>query len=400
MKHLRSSLGYCLFATSILVPTGVLAKVYADLDASVGGTADTDPFLQGGSSTSAAAVSATLRPVVRIEDERLNLRLGGLAGVDHYFEKYGTEETYAANLDADYRLSPVTSARLYGSLLSTRNQLRRPRFDSLGNPPSANPDLSLDPTQVGRSQRFLNTSFGAGIDSRISATDTISVDGYYQSSDTKGSGTDYSSLSASGGYSKKFDERTTGSASVTYTDIDFAGGRVADGQIINGMLEAERSVSSSGTLTLGLGASRTERWISPDEKKTVTHLSARASYCNRLELSTLCLTAERAARPTSFDGITTVTTVDLAYNRRLGKDDTFTVIGQYGRSNSNSDTINGPGFRSEIAGGSVNFEHKINPATAFSITARGERRFDSPQQDGATNVGISAGLSVHFGARR
>lgn len=405
----------------------VFAQAEAAVDVSVQGTAASSPSLGGTGGDGAVSVGLQIDPSIYYQDgDVTTAAVRGTLSVEQYSGSLGTAASMSLAGNVQHRLSDTTLVGVNASLSSTRSAvrdfLRRPAVASDvlqgfdpdlldGYGPQAGiapgPTQGLEPQLVdpqfpdvieeGLGGRTTSSRFGGSVSHKVSPLDSLSLTAsvrFSESEDTRAA--DYRAEDFSAFYTRKL----SGRASV---DVGLSGGQVnydesqgqarGDGSFVTPTVALSFRVSEAITSSMALGASITRVKDLQGQSVTHTGLAGRFELCRLQYRETLCANASRSVQPTSFAGLTTVTSAGLTYGRALGLKQRMSLAAAYTRRNANLI----PG------GGVLDDTQSLFVATARYTRKIGERldAFVSPSY-----AHISGGLSggrqnyqVSFGIR-
>lgn len=337
-----------------------LAETRAGVNISASGKVATNPFQQVDGET-AFAGSATIAPWLQIIGDQSSINLNGNVTVDEWTQDYGTDTSAAVRLDAQKQLSPYFSISGGGGYSTTRSGIqqallsRNTPADELLPPTTPLPDVTFGGVQT-RTESF-NARLGLGWKPGPRSNVDLTVAGYGSRFDSL-DGADYNNLSANLGYSHKLTDRTSITANVGFSKSDYLDTRAGDGNIITPQVGVDWMIGSTWTLGASAGASFAKTHRADGSHDNFTSFSGNVRLCNTGERAVLCVNAAQAAQPTALGGISTVLSVGVSYDRRLGERDNLILTARYSSSDHDSD-VTSEGTQ-EFYGASATLNHEFS----------------------------------------
>ncbi|TCJ34967.1 hypothetical protein [Parafrankia sp. BMG5.11] len=420
-------------ATVLAIPLAapVHAQVRGVVDVSVQGTVASNSSLENSRGGGAFAFGLQVDPSVFYEDgEVTTAALRGTVAVDQYDADNGTVGSLGLTAGMRHKISERTSIRGSASARSTRSGVR----DFLRNPVLAsdvlqnlNPDLlpelggqadinpggltSFDPDLLdefdfdladlgrGRTNTF---QVGASVDHAISSSDSVSFGGSVRlnsSGDPRGS--DYRSDSVSVAYRRALSTRTSFNVGISGGRADYEDGGEGPGPgdaiFVTPAVGISHRLSETLTASASVGASITsvERHDGASEKDV--GLAGNLGLCQLQYRASLCATASRGVQPTSFGGVTSVTSAGLAYSRLLGLRDRVSASARYSRrDDSLVENQSDFGGAQSVFAASASYNRSIGQRLYAFVTPGFSRTSGSLTGD-RDNYQISVGIRYRFG---
>lgn len=352
-----------LLAPALATPAA--AQVRAAADVSVQGTAASGVSLADRSGDGALSAAIQVDPSVYYRDGEVTTAvLRGSASVEQYTGDLGTAVSVGVNGNVQHRLGRTTMVGLSASLSSTRSAVRDflrrpvPAADVLkgldptllqGQGPDAGvsagtPDI-LDPNpfdpslpdflEAGLGGRTTSTRLGGTLDQQLTARDALSLAGSVRWNNATDLGaSDYRSEEVSAFYGRELSPRATLRAGATAGWVNYdgsTGGGSGDGSYVTPTLALSLKLSEATTASAALGATLTRVEGPLGARTTHTGLAGRFEVCTLQYRGTLCANASRNVQPTSFAGLTTVTSAGLSYGRAFGLEQRVSLAAAYTR---------------------------------------------------------------------
>tara|TARA_R110000765_G_scaffold199851_1_gene305414 strand:- start:508 stop:1746 length:1239 start_codon:yes stop_codon:yes gene_type:complete len=373
------------------------------LDVSLGGTADSNPFLLT-NGESAASATVKVEPKVVWENESSSAIIESSFRLSQYTNQYGRDEAVRIGAQARTQLDERTSISTRAGFQSSRSTLQDSFFLSSSDPfdPGFIPEVPLtDVTVAGRRVRVNTFDASAGIDHVLSPSNSISfsaVTSYSKFSD--GVGSDYRTGYGNLQYSHRLSERTSVSASVNAGVADYIGRSAGDATIVSPQFGVQHQLSERISLNASAGVSYASIDDGLGDRNGSTYASGRFSLCDRGVRSSFCGSLSRSAEPTALGGISAVTSAALNYDLKLSLKDRFSISGRYGRTDRSSDplfsTVQG---KSEIYGAQIVYTRYISDRVSFDIMPSLTKIYE-PLADRDPNYSIMASVKIRLGKLR
>ena len=373
------------------------------LDVSLGGTADSNPFLLT-NGESAASATVKVEPKVVWENESSSAIIESSFRLSQYTNQYGRDEAVRIGAQARTQLDERTSISTRAGFQSSRSTLQDSFFLSSSDPfdPGFIPEVPLtDVTVAGRRVRVNTFDASAGIDHVLSPSNSISfsaVTSYSKFSD--GVGSDYRTGYGNLQYSHRLSERTSVSASVNAGVADYIGRSAGDATIVSPQFGVQHQLSERISLNASAGVSYASIDDGLGDRNGSTYASGRFSLCDRGVRSSFCGSLSRSAEPTALGGISAVTSAALNYDLKLSLKDRFSISGRYGRTDRSSDPLFSTGQgKSEIYGAQIVYTRYISDRVSFDIMPSLTKIYE-PLADRDPNYSIMASVKIRLGKLR
>jgi hypothetical protein len=373
------------------------------VDVSVNGGADSNPFLEPGGD---AALSATLlvEPRVYWEDETTSVVVDSSLRMTQYLQRYGNDIGGRIGVLARKQLSTRTSLSASAGFLTSRSTLQNFFLGSLNAPlnPSQFPEVTFtDVTVAGRRNRVQTLDASLGLDHIISEEETISFVGSTSYSRFSVSDqSDYRTGSLGARYRRQLSERTSVSAGVTGTIVDYVGVNNGDARIISPQLGIENKINERVSWTASLGVSLVATDNEIDEARNKTYLNGALSICDKGVTSSFCGSVSRSAEPTSLGGVRAVTNLAVIFDKQLSRNERLILSGRYGQTSQSSTPLILPELRnSQLYGVSGTYSKDLSERLAFVVTPSFTKVVERRFRDEA-NYAIRVGIRLRLGKLR
>jgi len=388
-------------ASVCLSPCVASAQSRASVDVSAGATAASNPYLLDGPNTSAAGVNLTIRPSLTVETGTSSVTFGGDLSLEEFFDKYGLDDSVQLDASGEHRIDEKTTLSTNVGFRSSKSAARRFYLSApTGIVDGAEvPDASLlDPTLanlIGRSSRLsVNGSLKHLLDPRSFLVATAGI-GLTRVNSV--SGRDYRDSNFGLEYTRTLSETTSAVVTVNGGYADYLGQRAGDGLFFTSLVGVDHQFSQAIHFSAQIGASIAAIESPTGTRDTTVAWAGNLNLCNADGRGSVCLTGARATQPTSFGGLTTVSSIGLNYARTLGPRDTASVSATYARtSQARLPFLTGLSRRTELASVSGTFRHKLTERIAAFVTPS-LALVDDGQSGRRENYQLLLGVSYIFG---
>lgn len=297
-------------------------QTYADITAGVGYS--TNPILRFDQDKSSAFGRLSAFLMHSWIGERGRTSLSGYVENNSYLREYGSRQIFSTNADTLYRLNETTN--LFGSLGFSGDlsgQLSN-RFTGVPNAPEV-PDPTIPPTTVvdpdlfsfaGRQYRL---SGQAGVSTKVSERSDVTFSGGAERVwFTNDFVDDYTTLFASGGYNRRFTERTTGGVRLNLNRTEYDGSQ-ARSTIINPELTIRTQLSPSIDATGAVGVTFARQRNDVGDSNSSTNLSLSGALCRNSETERLCGRVNRYATNSAAGSLVTNSSLGVDWFKRLDR---------------------------------------------------------------------------------
>lgn len=397
-------------ATSVMMLTcgicGAAAAQEVSVDVSAGASVSTNPFLYADSKTVGAG-TLDVRPMVVWENESGRTALDGNLRLVQYSSRYGNDFSGRVGVTSNQRLNERTTLRMASYYQTSRSVVQDGFFFPIEAPldPGSMPDPTIPPIDTSiaglrtrRQHASASVDISHAIDERSSVDAGLSLDGAFVDRNV---GFDYQDLSGHVGYQRQLSERTAVTASVSAGRVNYLGRKIGDSRIISPQIGLRQQINSRVSLIAGAGISNVRMDVEGGRKVSRTSFSGNIGLCDQGLNRTMCLSAERSARPTALGGVSNVTAVAVTYNAQLSEKDHLAFSGRYGRTDQGV----AAGFPlqtrvSDIVGASATYSRKMSDRVSLNVTPAYTKIYGDTQGRRDANYSLMVGVTVRFGKLR
>ena len=384
-------------------------QVEKRVDISVGASASTDPFLEGdrdGSDSAAGSIFLQVDPSITISDEVTVATVGGTLRYGYYPGRIGSDETVRLNGAVSRRIDERLNVSANVSVQTSRSAAQDVLFSepSVLGPENSFPEPTIiDLTVAGLRTRSYGVNGGIMGAYALSPTDSVSLGVTSRARFYDGDvGQDFVLNSATAQYGRAVSETLNVSAALDVGMASYLDRALGDAIIVTPTVGARYRLNETASLDGRIGVSVARIDLGPEGKDTRYYLAANASYCDRLLEGSVCLSAQRNARPTGFAGISAVTAVSAGYSRPLSDTESLAASVRYSRNDRSIDTGFGGELddnTTELFGASGTYRRQIGERLSAFVTPNFSQIFDGPAGR-HTNISVLAGVTVTIGDLR
>jgi hypothetical protein len=265
--------------------------------------------------------------------------------------------------------------------------------------------LEPDLIETGGQGRFNSFQVGTSVDHTISHRDSFSLGGsvtFASSEDARAS--DYRSDRIVASYNRSLSGRTSLNAGVIggradYDEEDNVGGLAAgDGTFMTPTLGMSHRLTEALTASISVGASFSSVEGPDGQKIKKVSPAGSVSLCQRQSRGRLCLTGSQSAEPTTFGGITTVSSGQVFYSRVIGLTDSLHASARYSRRGSNLlQAEEGTDTSYSVFAVLAGYNRKIAERLYAFVTPSYARTHRKALNEPHENYQISLGVRYRFG---
>lgn len=396
-RSLRSATALCaiLCATALAAPA--MAGTRAGVDVALSGKVSTNPFNGSNPGSAVVAISPSISPFLTYQDPDTVAELRGSVMMDQYTRVYGrnTNGDVQANIQqqVSHAFALRAGADYFNSNVGLHDLLlaRTTAADAVIPIGTPLPDVSI----AGLRTHMTTISGNLGADIKLSqrASMNVNFSGALSRSDAS-TISDFVNESAYVGLSRRISPRTSATASIQFSNIDYFKTDRGDGTIISPQLGITRQISQRISLGLNIGATIANSNALNGTKNNFTVLSGSLRLCDEIDHGAICLNAARTAQPTALGGIAASTDIALNVDRRFGRDNTISLTARYSRVEQANERL---GFKQDFVGMMVTYNRQISNRVSAFITPSYSKSFDNvAPRDG--NFEVRAGIRARFGA--
>ena len=402
LTHARSAsiagaVAACLF------PLVASAQVRTNVDVSAGATAASNPFLIEGSGTSAVGMNLTVEPSLVVESAATSVKFSGNLSLEKFF-KYRLDDSILLDASGEHRIDERTTLTAGVDFSSSNSAARRylggavPSNVAAGELPD---NVVLDPTLANLTGRTDRVEVNASVKRLLDPESSLVVNaGIGLTTVSSASGKDYRDTNLAAEYTRTLNETTSALITVEGGYADYLGQRAGDGLFITSLVGVDHRFSQAIHLSAQLGASVAVIESPAGDRKSTVVWAGKLDVCDQSGRGSACLTGTRSTRPTSFGGLTTVSSLGFSYAYSFGINDSVSLAAYYARtSGANSSFVNGLGGNSESVNVSGTYRRKVGERLAAFVTPS----FASVKDDlmgRRENYQALVGISYSFGKRQ
>jgi len=387
--------------------------VKTSMVASIGGSAETNPYNEPNPGGAAIAATAELRPTISVRDELTSVDINGSLQFRQFLKKYGLEDNYAINAGIVRRQSEWLTLR--GSSYFTYNKggfsgFGRPGLSATGpiiitpDPtlptPPVDPLISLSDVNIlGQRERITSYRSTVAADMTLGAYANLSASFDARAMRFKTTGfNDYNSLHGELNLSHRINETLSVGLIGGYGRTNYLDLGQGDAGTIDILASVDGQVGARWTYSASIGGSFTTidgRAGRPDVK--YSSISTRLRVCRQGEFSQFCLSGQRSPQPTANGSVRVSTTVSADYSTRLSERERVTVSGSYAKTGRSRDVTLLTQPAVDYLSASARYDNQINQKLTAYVSANVAKIYSSfaPRQP---NVGLAVGLQYSFGA--
>lgn len=369
--------------------------------ASAGGSYETNPFLrEGEGSEGAASAYVQLDPQLEMRDERMQLSLNGSTRLRKYTRRHGEDFMARLGVNARHRSTERLSLSLNANAMTSRSAAIDIAFSAPEVPTDDEvlPEFpEIDPSDAGRRGR--SSALSGSFSANYALTPVSSLNGQISANlrEFSRNGSDFRSFSAGVGYSRTLSEKMSLNADVRVEDVNYRQVTAADRTIIAPRAGLNWSLNANARLQVEVGADFTNsRGVNSEPSRT--SLAGSVSFCDRQLGGSLCMFAQRSARPTGSARVSTVTSAGASYSAELSPYDRVSFSARYSTQNSGDEDVATGVSDSELLAVIATYSRQIaDRASVFvspSIAKTWSRDFDRDE-----NLQIMVGIAITIGDR-
>lgn len=353
---------------ALLLAGAAHADTRASLVASAEGGYGSNPFFDSTvSKNNTGTIILSAAPKIEITGPTSSLNLTGRLEQAFFTSRYSDLTNWSLGADTAIRVSPRTSFSAGVSYASTVNSGLATGIDPLLplNPTNPLPDPTV--TENG-GLRTKTLAGRAGVESQVSARDSINLAATVYKVDYDGVGTSsYTTYSGSGGLSHTFSDRMSGGFTVSYARTEYDQATFGSFRAISPAATMSLKLAPRTTLNVSAGATfNTEtRPVGPSTSNTF--FTGNASLCHEGARSNVCLTGSRSVGATSSAGSSAITQVNLNYGYKLSPHSSISLGGGYAKTKS---TGVATAYDYSYLSTSATYEHQLRERLSLTVKAR------------------------------
>jgi hypothetical protein len=263
--------------------------------------------------------------------------------------------------------------------------------------------LDLNLTEEGAGVRVNNYQVGASLRRTLDPLSAVSLGGSVGFNSSDGArGSDYRTDRFTASYNRRLSSRTDVIADVSGGRADYeedAGGLGhGDGTFITPTVGVSHRLSETVVANASAGASiiKVDRF----DGRSISEVgfAGSAGLCRLHASGSLCFNASRSAQPTSFGGITTVSSALAAYSRTIGPKDNIQASAGFSRRDASllqfGEALNDAQSVVAVTGG---YSRKLAERIYAFVRPSYSKIFGGTLSEDRENYQISLGVRYRFG---
>lgn len=381
--------------------------------ASIGGSAETNPYNDANPGGAAVAATAEIRPSVRVRDELTTIEINAMAQFRQFLRRYGLEDNYSISAAIVRRQTDQLTLR--ANSFFSYNQ---GGFNGFGRPSLTTPDpivVTPDPAVPGPvidplialsdvnilGVRTRTTSYGAGLggDVTMGPYSSLSIDLDTRAMRFSTNGLDdYNSLHGEARWTYQVAEGVSAGLIGGYGKTNYLELAQGDAGTADILASLDAKLGARWTASVSVGGSFTTidgRGGRPDVH--YSSISTRARFCWQGEFSQFCLGGQRSPQPTANGNVRVSTTINGDYSIRVSERERISLSGSYAKTGRSRDLTIGAQPAIDFVAASARYDNQINNKLSAFVNANLSKTYSSLLRRKA-NVGIAIGLQYSFGA--
>lgn len=397
------------------------------IDVSAEAEATSNPYLDEEDSGWVGAGTVEIRPWLASITATDRVELEAFARGRAFTSGFDFEDSFGAALNANSRASERTSLFGQASIVSTSarsnfSRFNRPDFGFGFDPLTpTDPLLPVQPgdapagvapllppvivppiddiTIVGLRGRSTNMSLSAGVNRQLDSVSSLNATiGYNRLWVEDDELSDYDSVTANLGYSRRVSTRTSVGAAITAGQSRFDDG-IPKTTTLGASVNAQHQFSDRWTLSGSVGVSNSRAdALGPYPEFNETGLVGTVAACRTDPQSRLCLGFSRSQQPSTLGQVRVNDAIDLSYSERISARDRVDLFGNYGRSSSPNDF--NPAFADvEIASVGGTYTRSFSQRLEGYAFARASKSWGGFLSD-EPSLSFGVGVRARIGDRR
>lgn len=388
-------------AIALGASSGANAQETAEVELRAGAVAATNPFLTAGEDPQSVALSVEVLPTMTWNDEVSTLTLNGRLRYEEWLDKYDSDLSGQVGLAVTRQASEtleIFGSASFESIERSSPDLLVSSIEDGEDLPLIDPGLEpLDPTLSVGGVRRQSAVATAGFRKQVSAVSQINATLSSAMNWFNEGGVDYRSSELSLGYQRAIAPNLTFLSEVRGTKSDYLDQARGDGTFGTALAGLSAQVSPTGVLTATAGIAIASVDTGFGENQQGEFFVMAADYCEELLQGRLCLGGSRESRPTTIGGASTLTAVDVGWNRAFDRGENISFNLRYSDAKASLaafDTDNVQ--RTKFLGASAYYVYPISDRLGVFASPSAIKLFDDPS-DRDANYQVMIGLSYVFG---
>lgn len=358
-----------------------------------------NPYLLGGTQTSATSIALSLTPQLSFEDGVKSIKVTGDIRHTQFSRRYNSTDDFRVNAGLSEKLSPTLSYNAgigFESSVVGANDLLA--IDQASGGGGVSPPLPTDIALNGLRQRRqaingnLNLGYTPSARDRWQFQGGFSFTKYPQGS----SASEYNSASGSIGYNRTLNGRTSIGINVGVSRVDYRRTLIGDATTISPQATFTTRLGAGWNLTASAGISHSSV-RGPLGYSGRNSASGSVNVCKNGDRGRFCVFATRSVQASSFGGgVRPQTSFGASYNFRLDSLSTIDASANYSRT---AQSIFGVGQSSQYGRASLVYNRRLTRNLQASFGANYADSFRDIVQRRA-NIAANVSLSYSFGGMR
>lgn len=389
-------------AWAVLAPGSAQASTRAWIDTTAKAEIASNPFLLGGSNTSAASGIITVSPSLEYSDGVKTIGLSGQISHSEFARRYRSNDSFAVSANLNQKISPRLSyfanAGIDSAIVGANDVLKFGAKPGNGN---AIPPIPTDIALNGLRQRRQSLNGAVGLDYTANARDSLQTQGgfsmvRYPSGSTA---SEYDSANGSIGYSRVLNSRTSLGVTVGVSRADYLRTPLGDATTFSPQFTFTTKFGASWSFSASAGISHsTINGLTG--KFSQDSASGRLSLCNTASRGKFCVYGSRSVQPSSFGGtVRPQTSLGASYDMRLDARSSISASADFSRSGQVTQGNIVTGRSLDYGSASLTYSRRISQRLQGTLSAAYSDSYRDTTKRKA-NTSLSLGISYAFGDMR
>lgn len=391
-----------VIAWALLGSASVNAETRASINTSVSGQVESNPYLLGGSNTSAASAVVTVSPGVKFLDGSKTVDISANYRHAEYSRRYRSSNDISASASISQKLSPRLdySADLgFNSAIVGANDLLT--FGANPSNGGAFPPLPGDIALTGLRQRRQSFTGGVSLGYIASARDNFRAQGGFSlvRYPSGSLASEYDNLSGSIGYNRVINSRITVGLNVGFSRSDYLRTTLGDATTVSPQVTFSTKLGAAWSFSGSLGVSHSNI-TGVGGKYGQNSASGSFNLCNSSATGKFCVFASRSVQPTSFGGtVRPQTAIGASYNLRLDAKSNLDATVNFSRSGQINQTTLPSNGSVEYGQANLRYSRQLSQRLQGYLTASYADSYRDPTPRKANKM-FGIGVNYAFGDMR
>lgn len=397
-SRLEEAASGLIAAWAIFLSGSAHAETRISANASVKSEIANNPYLLGGTQTSATSIAVSLTPQLSFEDGVKSINVTGDIRHTEFSRRYSSTDDFRVNAALSQKISPTLSFNagvgFDSSVVGANDLLAFDQASGGGNSPPLPTDLAFNGLRQRRQSIDGNVNLGytPSARERWQFQGGFSFTKYPQGS----SASEYNSASGSIGYNRTLNGRTSIGVNVGVSRVDYRRTLIGDATTISPQATFTTRFDAGWSLTASAGLSHS-LVRGPLGYSGRNSASGSVNVCRARDRGKFCVFATRSVQASSFGGgVRPQTSFGASYSLRLDSLSTIDVSANYSRT---AQSIFGVGQSSQYGRASLIFNRRLTQKLQASFGANYADSFRDIVQRRA-NIAANVSLSYSFGGMR